>query len=122
MEYIKGGDEGSLDTLVRTEKALFIFYADPYINFSRPKHLFYAAAQRADLEVVVDRVFTERDGTPVIEVVRLKGKTRTHSQCISCFDKSQHERLPHGISRTYPVTLRLSKGDHMSQNFRESVL
>jgi hypothetical protein len=72
--YIDGEDKGGLDTLVHTERALFIFYADPYVNFSRPKRLFYAAAQRADLEVRVDRIFTERDGTPVIEVVQINHK------------------------------------------------
>lgn len=71
--YLQGGDEGSFERLVRTEPALFIFYADPYVNFSRPKRLFFAAARKAERRVVVDRVFRERDGTPVIEVVKAEG-------------------------------------------------
>ena len=54
-----------------THTPLFVFYTDRYVNFSRPKQLLYDTANKAGLEVTVERVFTQRDGTPVIEVVSL---------------------------------------------------
>ena len=55
-----------------THTPLFVFYTDRYVNFSRPKQLLYDTANKAGLEVTVERVFTQRDGTPVIEVVSLQ--------------------------------------------------
>lgn len=75
--YLQGGDPVALGSLVRTEPALFIFYADPYVNFSRPKRLFWAAAREADRRVAIERIFNERDGTPVIEVVKLEKERRS---------------------------------------------
>jgi hypothetical protein len=54
-----------------THPPLFVFYTDRYVNFSRPKQLVYDTANSTGLEVRVERVFTQRDGTPVIEVVSL---------------------------------------------------
>ena len=55
-----------------TLSPLFVFYTDQYMNFSRPKQLLYDSASKAGLGVVVERVFTQRDGTPVIEVISLQ--------------------------------------------------
>jgi hypothetical protein len=70
--YLQDGDERPLELLIRINSALFVFYTDPYVNFSRPKRLFYAMAQRTGRQVVVERLFTERDGTPVLAVVRVE--------------------------------------------------
>jgi hypothetical protein len=56
---------------------LFVFYTDRYVNFSRPKQLLYATANKAGLEVTVERVFSQRDGTPVIEVISLQAGQRS---------------------------------------------
>ena len=69
--YIENGNEEEINALVRLSGTLFVFYADPYVNFSRPKRLLYAAAQRAGYTIETDRTFVERDGTPVIEVVKM---------------------------------------------------
>lgn len=94
--YIEGGDVGELDALVRTENALFIFYTDPYVNFSRPKHLFRVAAQRVNRGAETKCVFTGREGTPVIEVLELKEKKKStpgedgpsHILCKNAISKS----------------------------------
>lgn len=60
--------------LVRTDRPVFVFYTDRYVNFSRPKQLLYQAARQAGLTIVFEQVFAERDGTPVIEVVSLRAE------------------------------------------------
>ena len=50
---------------------LFVFYTDPYVNFSRPKRLVYTTAKKAGLELRVEQVFKHRDGIPVMEVISL---------------------------------------------------
>jgi hypothetical protein len=70
-----GEGEEAAERWIHTEKALFIFYADPSVNFSRPKHMFFRAAQRAGVRVVVEQTFRDREGNPVIEVVRVAGRT-----------------------------------------------
>ena len=57
---------------IRTDTPLFVFYTDRYVNFSRPKQLLSQAARQAGLALAREQVFTERDGTPVIEVVSLR--------------------------------------------------
>lgn len=51
-----------------------MFYTDRYVNFSWPKQLLYNAARQAGLAIGFEQVFTERDGTPVIEVVSLRAE------------------------------------------------
>jgi hypothetical protein len=69
--YIENGNEEEINALVRMPETLFVFYTDPYANFSRPKRLLYTAAQRAGYTIETERTFVERDGTPVIEVVKI---------------------------------------------------
>ena len=58
--------------LLQTDMPVLVFYADQYVNFSRPKHLVYRAAKQAGIELVRERVFTDREGRPVIEVVSIQ--------------------------------------------------
>lgn len=67
--YIHGAGEAEAEALVCTPRGLFVFYSDRYTNFSRPKQTFFAAARRCSATARTERVFVERDGTPVIEVV-----------------------------------------------------
>jgi hypothetical protein len=69
--YLQAGNELALETSLRRENLLFVFYTDAYTNFSRPKRLIYEAARRIGLTPIVQKQFTERDGTPVIEVVSM---------------------------------------------------
>ncbi|MCS6927620.1 MAG: glycosyltransferase family 39 protein [Candidatus Binatia bacterium] len=70
--YIHGASEAEAETLVCTPPAFFVFYSDRYTNFSRPKQIFFAAARRCGATALTERVFVERDGTPVIEVVSFR--------------------------------------------------
>jgi 4-amino-4-deoxy-L-arabinose transferase-like glycosyltransferase len=74
--YIYGASEAEAETLVCSPGALFVFYSDRYSNFSRPKQLFFAAAQRCRASATTERVFVERDGTPVIEVIAFSGREK----------------------------------------------
>ena len=67
------GDDRSFDDLLRIKDALFIFYTDTYVNFSRPKHLFFTSASQAGLILKIARVFPDRQGVPVLEVIKVDG-------------------------------------------------
>ena len=58
--------------LLQTDAPVLVFYADRYVNFSRPKQLVYQAAEQAGLGLALEQVFTDREGTPVIEVVSVQ--------------------------------------------------
>ena len=72
LQLMQPNASHSSNPLVPTHPPLFVFYTDRYVNFSRPKQLLYDTANTAGLEVTVERVFTQRDGTAVIEVVSLQ--------------------------------------------------
>ena len=61
--------------LLQTDAPVVVFYADRYVNFSRPKQLVYQAAKQAGVDLVLEQVFTDREGTPVIEVVSVQTRS-----------------------------------------------
>lgn len=66
------GHDRPFDDLQRIKDALFVFYTDPYVNFSRPKRLFFMSAAQAGLTLEIVRVFPDRQGTPILEVIKVK--------------------------------------------------